>query len=154
MGTPHTHPPRYLKDLQQGSQASLCCLLCSLCIQPGLASENTVNRADNRAGTPCVHSAYRLPLPSPHPPPPPFCTLHDFNQLGFATECQAWCLALPRGRLFLGCLPRKRNWRLEKSKGIGSLTPVTSTRLHLAPSPRIRTFHVTAQHVIMSGHRV
>lgn len=47
----------------------------------------------------------------------------------------------------------KRNSRIAKSKGIGSLTPVTSTLLHLAPSPHIRTFHVTAQHVITSGHR-
>lgn len=50
--------------------------------------------------------------------------------------------------------PEKRgNSRIERSEGIGSLTPVTSTLLHLAPLPHIRTFHVTAQHVIMSGHR-
>lgn len=49
--------------------------------------------------------------------------------------------------------PENRNSRIERSEGIGSLTPVTSTLLHLAPLPHIRTFHVTAQHVIMSGHR-
>lgn len=91
--------------------------------------------------------------------PPPLllllllCTLHRFNYFGFATECQAWCLALPQGRLFLRCLQRKGTRGSRGSEGIGSLTPVTSTLLHLAPLPHIRIFHVTAQHVIMSGHR-
>lgn len=54
-------------------------------------------------------------------PPPSFCfcccALQRFNYLRFATECQAWCLALPQGRLFLSCLRRKGTLKDREERG-------------------------------------
>jgi len=104
-----TSPRHHLRHLQRGSWAPLCALLCSFSIQLVLASENTVNKVRIRPwplmSTVLTDSTLLL-LP-----------LHNFNWLGFATECPAWCLALPRGQVVPQQILQKRNSRIEKEWG-------------------------------------